>query len=301
MTKTLALFGAAGLAVAAAVAAAETPATAGARGGDVAAIRAHIDTIFRAYIAGDRETVRATHSEDWRGFLNPSRSVLRGIDDYMQAAEPSLRRPGLVGYEMLEFDVQFHGDDLAVVCYVAALDVEIAGARLPTRPKLRVLDVYARRAGEWIQVASNTVLHPETQEALRRLPSPVSGVLRAESLAAREQVWRAWFAGDRAALERALPAEALALDPGVAEWRDRPAILAAAAEFAGRGPRLGELRLPRTEIQLYGDVAVLYTSYALTLDEGAGEPVELTGRGTEIFVRRGDGWVNAGWHLDAAP
>jgi len=298
--KTLALFGLTAL-LAIAVAAAETPPTPAARAGDVEAIRAHIDTIFRAYMAGDRETIRATHSEDWRGFLGPSRSILRGIDEYMEGAEASLRRPsGLVGYEMLEFDVQFHGDDLAVVPYVAALEVEIGGVRVTDpRPKLRVLDVYARRDGQWIQVASNTGLHPETLEALRRLPSPVPSAVREEILSAREQVWRAWFAGDRAALERALPSEALALDPGVAEWRDRPGILAAAAEFAAGGGRLVELHFPRTEIQLYGDVAVLYTSYALKLDEGGGEVVDLAGRGTEIFVRRDGGWVNAGWHLDS--
>ena len=39
------------------------------RAADAAAIRAHIESIFQAFIDGDEDKIFATHSEDWRGFL----------------------------------------------------------------------------------------------------------------------------------------------------------------------------------------------------------------------------------------
>ncbi len=267
------------------------------RDADVAAIRAHIDSIFRAYMEGDRETIRATHSEDWRGFLSRSRSILKGIDDYMRTADATLSRPSrMVGYEMVEYDTHFHGD-LAIVPYVAALDVEAGGRRGPFRPKLRVLDVYAKRDGHWIQVASDTAPHPETQEAVRRQPWPVDPATREQILADREAVWRAWFAGDEAKLERLVPEETIAIGASREAWSKQGDVLTSSRGFAEAGGKLLALEFPRTEIQLFGDVAVVYTSYSFTT-EVEGEVATSSGRGTEIFVRRDDRWVNPGWHLD---
>lgn len=269
------------------------------RAADVQAIRAHIDSIFHAYMEGDRETIRATHSDDWRGFLRSSRSILQGIEDYMETADANLQTPSrMTGYEMVEIDVHFLGD-IALVPYIAALDVVFGGELIKPRPKLRVLDVYAKRNGEWIQVASNTDFHPDTQEDIQRLPWPVQGPLREEILAAREKVWRAWFANDRSALEWMIPQETIAIGAGIEAWRGRPEILAGAAGFVEQGGRLLELEFPKTEIQLYGDIAILYTLYAFTYQDSEGEPTRLSGRGTEIFVRRDEGWVNPGWHLDS--
>jgi hypothetical protein len=39
------------------------------RAEDRAAIRADIDSIYRAYINKDVAKIRATHDENWRGFL----------------------------------------------------------------------------------------------------------------------------------------------------------------------------------------------------------------------------------------
>ncbi len=268
------------------------------RKADANAIRAHIDTIFKAYMSRDRETIRATHSEDWRGFLSSSRSILRGIDDYMQAAEASLTRPTrMVGYEMVEYDTHFHGD-LAVVPYVAALDIEAAGRRIGFRPKLRVFDLYAKRDGHWIQVGSDTAPHPETQEAVRRLAWPVAPAQRQQILADREAVWRAWFSHDQAELERLIPAETIAIGAGREAWSKRDDVLASSRAFAEAGGKLRALDFPHTEIQLFGDVAVVYTSYSFTT-ELDGKVDTSSGRGTEIFVLRGDRWVNPGWHLDS--
>ncbi len=276
---------------------AQRGATADGREADAAAIRAHIDTIFKAYMARDRETIRATHSEDWRGFLSSSRSILKGIDNYMQAAETSLTRPRrMVGYEMIEYDTYFHGD-LAVVPYVAALDVEAGGRPLPFRPKLRVFDLYAKRDGHWIQVGSDTAPHPETQEAVRRQARPVAPAVRKQILADREAVWRAWFSHESEELERLIPPEALAIGAEREAWSNRDDVLAASRAFVEAGGKLRALEFPRTEIQRFGDVAVVYTSYRFTT-ELDGKVKSTAGRGTEIFVFRGERWVNPGWHLD---
>src|SRR5712675_1818494 len=55
------------------------------RNADREAIRAHIDSIFKAFINKDAAALRATHDENWRGFLEGSRQIIRGIDQYMKA------------------------------------------------------------------------------------------------------------------------------------------------------------------------------------------------------------------------
>ena len=122
--------------------------------------------------------------------------------------------------------------------------------------------------------------------------------MRKELLAAREAVWRAWFANDRARLEVFIPEETVAINAAEERWLDRAAVLASAAEFAQQGGKLVHLEYPRTDIQLYGDVAILYTTYSFVV-ESQGKQQTVSGRGTEIFVRRGGAWVNSGWHLDS--
>lgn len=132
------------------------------------------------------------------------------------------------------------------------------------------------------------------------IPQPVTPALRQEILAEREAVWRAWFANDQKTLETVIPEEIVAINPGVLPWQDRAAVLADARSFAAKGGRLLRLEYPSTEIRLYGNVAILYTTYLYEYEltvEGLRE--EVSGRGTEIFIRRGGRWVNAGWHLDS--
>ena len=54
------------------------------RAADREAIRAHIDRIFQAFIHKDLAELRATHDENWLGYLEGSRTVIRGIEDYMK-------------------------------------------------------------------------------------------------------------------------------------------------------------------------------------------------------------------------
>jgi len=127
---------------------------------------------------------------------------------------------------------------------------------------------------------------------------PVSPSLQQEILAAREAVWRAWFANDQARLGAAIPEETVAINAGEEAWQGRNEVLESARAFAASGARLVRLEYPRTEIRLYGDVAILYTTYQFEVETG-GERKVSAGRGTEIFIRRDGRWVNPGWHLDS--
>jgi ketosteroid isomerase-like protein len=123
-------------------------------------ILAHIDSIFRAYIARDRAAIRRLHSGDWTGFQGPSTKIERGIDDYLVNADSSLASLQGTGYEILDSEVQVMGD-LAFVYYVAryeALDNEGQAHSIP----LRSIDLYRREAGGWNQFGSHiSVIPPE--------------------------------------------------------------------------------------------------------------------------------------------
>lgn len=266
------------------------------READRKAIRDHIDAVFQAYIKKDRATIQATHANDWRGFLTSSRGIIRGIDQYMQAADGFLQSPvRLTSYKMRDFDVFFYGD-LAVVPYIA--DLEGRAGEQPFSSTLRVLDIYARQHGHWNQVASDVANHPDTIAAQRQQPFTLSAEQRRDLLAAREAVWRAYFANDAQHLDKVIPAETIAMNAGEEAWADRQSVLSSAAGFAASGGKLVKLEFPRTDIQVFGDVAILYTTWTYTL-EVAGQQQTSFGRGTEIFVRRDGQWVNSGWHLDS--
>lgn len=128
-------------------------------------------------------------------------------------------------------------------------------------------------------------------------PQPDSATQQ-EILALREAAWRTWFANDRAGFERIVPDELVALGWGGGSWDDRQQTVAAMAEFARGGSKLTALEFPRNVFQRYGDVVILYTTFRLVLSDPAGKAEEITGRGTEVFVRRRGRWIHTGWHLD---
>ena len=136
------------------------------RDADKAAIRAHIDTIFKAYINRDCATIKSTHSSNWIGFTIPAKNIVHGIDGYMAYApctEAAAKDPNrMTAYKMLSIDYEFYGD-VALVPYVA----ETTGTTW-SGLKLRSLDVYAKQNGEWIQVGSNIHPHPDMFEEQRK-------------------------------------------------------------------------------------------------------------------------------------
>src|SRR5438445_9275098 len=81
------------------------------RAADREAIRAHIDSIFQAFIKKDAAALRATHAENWLGYLEGSRTMIRGIDSYMDWNQVDPKSPyGMKGYKFREFDMIFKGD-----------------------------------------------------------------------------------------------------------------------------------------------------------------------------------------------
>jgi ketosteroid isomerase-like protein len=266
------------------------------RAADRAAIRAHIDRIFQAFIHKDYAELRATHAGNWLGYLQGSRKMIRGVDEYMNASayfDPHSPY-GMTDYKMREFDMIFKGD-AAFVAFVAEVEYKTPGG--PLERTLRITDFYTKESGAWIQTGSDTELHPESiaerYQTLRKLSEPETKSL----LDSREAVWRAYFAGNRAALEKLLPAELLTMDPGSGEWGNRQAALEGSARFAAQGGKLLRIEFPKTEIQAYGDVAIVYSNYVYEIEQG-GKPFTNSGRATEVFVYRNGAWVNPSWHLD---
>src|SRR5258708_2036418 len=134
------------------------------RAADREAIRAHIDRIFQAFIHKDAAELRATHDQNWLGYLEGSGTVIRGIDGYMEHSTYGIANPdyGMTGYKMREFDMIFQGD-AAFVTFVADVDYRSPGG--PFHRTLRIADFYVRRNGQWIQAGSDTEQHPESVEA----------------------------------------------------------------------------------------------------------------------------------------
>jgi hypothetical protein len=276
------------------------PAAAQTRGADrptdSAAIRAHIESIFQAFVDKDRAKLVATHGAEWRGFTPWSGHVIRGRDGYMNEATfpPDLpKTQGMIGYRIGEFDIVFYGDT-AVVSFQA--DVDRLEETEKTTQKLTFVDVYHKDPGGWIQVASNTSLHPDAVSQIvsaRRMLAPDE---RSALLKAREAVWRAWFAGDQATLTKLLPPDLITIEPGSTTFGTRTSTLEGSQGFAGGGGKLTRLAFPSTELQVYGNTAILYTSYEMDLADGGQSRTE-RGMATEVFLLKTGQWLNTGWQL----
>lgn len=117
----------------------------------------HIHAIFQAFLKQDREALRKSHTDDWVGFLGPSVGIERGIEAYMANAEKSLENFKGTGYELLDTEIQIHGD-IAIVYYVARYDYDDSGEShsIP----LRSVDIYRRESGRWNQAGSHITVIP---------------------------------------------------------------------------------------------------------------------------------------------
>jgi ketosteroid isomerase-like protein len=270
------------------------------RAADREAIRAHIDSIFQAFINKDNDALRATHAQNWLGYLEGSDSMLKGIQGYMDWSNQDPKSPyGLKSYKFREFDMIFKGD-AAFVCFIADTEVSLPNGVI--QRALRISDFYTKQNGKWIQSGSYTAVNPDSMQAqvesqmssLRHLPEDLNKKL----LDAREAVWRAYFAGDRATLEKLIPEETITIEAGEDNWSNRKTILEGSTEFAKGGNKLIKLEFPKTEIQVYGLTAIVYSTYLYELEVG-GSRVSRSGRVTEVFVLRNGQWVNPGWHMDS--
>ena len=134
-----------------------------------------------------------------------------------------------------------------------------------------------------ILIASGLAAHPDD---------------RAELLRARESVWRSWFANDTKALRELVPLDTIVISAGEEKWKNQADVLQSAARFQANGGKLIRLEFPRTELQRFGEVAIIYSQY-LYETEVDGERSLTSGRVTEIFVLRHGKWTNPGWHTDS--
>jgi hypothetical protein len=270
------------------------------RPADRDAVKAHIDSIFQAFINHDGPKLRATHAPEWRGYLEGSQTAIRGIDAYMKAVGGDNQTPspdGMKAYKFVEFDCMFYGDT-AIVPFVA--DVEGSFNGIPSHTQLRIVDFYAKLNGSWIQAGSDTQSSPRQLAARMaeyiQLPAP----LKQSLLETREHVWKAYFNNERAYLEQVLPQELITIDPGNEKFSNRESILRGAEQFAQSGSKLTKLEFPQTEMQTYGRVVEVYSTYVLELQTPKG-PSHESGHASETFVFRDGKWLNVGWHLDSAP
>ena len=118
-----------------------------------------------------------------------------------------------------------------------------------------------------------------------------------EVLAVREAAWRAYFAGDDKTLQALLPAEFIGISMNDVPFADLATTLEGAREFKRKGGRLVRLAFPETRSQRFADAVVLYGRYEVVIFSDGAERT-MSGRLTEIFVRRNGKWLHPGWHLD---
>ena len=84
-----------------------------------------------------------------------------------------------------------------------------------------------------------------------------------ELLKARETVWRTFFAGDVKTLADLVPPDTIVISGDNPQWRHQADVLESSRKFHAAGGKLVRLEFPRTEVQWYGDVAIVWSSYSL--------------------------------------
>lgn len=114
----------------------------------------------------------------------------------------------------------------------------------------------------------------------------------------REAVWWAWFTNDTTKLHQLLADQVVAINMGDSTWQDRASVLSSAREFVKSGGKLLRVSFPRNERQVFGDCAVLYSTYEIELEQN-GQRIVQRGRATEMFIWKNGVWQNSGWHLDS--
>ncbi len=122
-------------------------------------ILTHIDSIFRAFIDKDKETIINTHVPEWKGFTVRSRKTIHSRDEYMQEIQSLLEHQHWKFYDMMDQDITFYGDT-AIVTYIARVSGKDPMEKY-FETKLRVMDIYVKVSGRWNLGASSVSLHPD--------------------------------------------------------------------------------------------------------------------------------------------
>jgi hypothetical protein len=122
----------------------------------------------------------------------------------------------------------------------------------------------------------------------------IDDVTRIQVLAARDAIWRAWFANDTVALARLLPRPTTAGEGG--GWETRDDIMEGSRRSASSGRRLVAIRFDDTRLHAQGNVVVVFSNYTMELED-KGRRSTVTGSASEVFVRTDGVWQNPFWYL----
>jgi len=160
------------------------------------------------------------------------------------------------------------------------------------------MNVHARTLAVVLTLSAGGLAAQEVHSGSMPQITEVDPAVRREVVAIRDTAWRAYFANDTAVMHRLFPDNFVSVGWGGGPWDGRRGTLAGAAQLAAQGGRLLTLAFPHTEIQLFGDVAVVYSLYEVSF-EVDGQVVSQSGRATEVFRRRAGFWDHPSWHLDS--
>jgi hypothetical protein len=130
--------------------------------------------------------------------------------------------------------------------------------------------------------------------ALSATPDAVDDATRTAVLAARDAIWRAWFAHDTVALARLLPRSTTAGESG--GWESRDEIVEGSRQAAASGRKLVAIKFDDTRIHRNGAVVVVFSNYTLELEQ-QGRRNTVTGSASEVFVLEDGVWQNPFWYL----
>lgn len=195
----------------------------------------------------------------------------------------SFNKDATGNFQVVDFDIFFQ-DDSALVCYTAQGNKSNSAI-------YRMLDVYGKREGKWVEVSSNMA---QSQSALISISPEARSII----LKAREKVWRAWFGNEKATLEKAIPKEIIAINTAQGDLTHFSDVMESSEKFVKSGSKLVKLEYPKDEIQVYGSVIILYTTFLFEI-ESNGVRRATAGRATDMFIIRDGNFVNVGWHLDS--
>jgi hypothetical protein len=119
---------------------------------DRSQILSHIHGLFSAFIRNDLDAIAMGHTKDWKGFQVASKNLVRGIDNYMEAAKEAIKRFKGTRYDILDVDIQIEGG-LGIVFYLARY--WFSGQSGEESILLRSVDIYRRESTGWNQAGSN--------------------------------------------------------------------------------------------------------------------------------------------------
>lgn len=135
---------------------------------------------------------------------------------------------------------------------------------------------------------------PNPNVTLGAKPETIDAATRAAVVAARDAIWRAWFAHDSATLAKLLPRSTTAGDGR--GWESRDEIVEESRQSAASGRKLVGLEFDDTRIHKHGTVVVVFSNYTLELEQ-QGRRDTVTGSASEVFVLTNGVWQNPFWYL----